>query len=101
MKTLIAVLALFLCAPLCSQEIDTLPNGFVVRHVDGSLTTLLDAEVPDENPQLTTTWTDAKGVTHSVSTPIASTTPAGLNRAVQTHQALVTTLQGLYPPKPV
>ena len=51
-------------------------------------------------PHLTTSWTDVAGVTHTVSTPIASTTPAGLAKATQLHQTLVDLMQRNYPPRP-
>lgn len=62
-----------------------------------------DARVPQSPsgsvPTITTSYQDKNGATHTVSTPITSTTPAGLQSAKQTHQALVTMMQQLYPPK--
>jgi len=52
-------------------------------------------------PVLTTSWTDTEGVTHSVQTPIAATTPAGLERACELHRVLVNLRQRANPPKPV
>lgn len=58
---------------------------------------ILDAQTP----MLTTTWTDANGVTHTVQTPIPSTTPSGLTKAIDLHNQLVAALQALYPPRPI
>lgn len=52
-------------------------------------------------PTLTTTWVDAAGVTHTVSTPIASSTPAGLKAATDLHEQLVQIMQRKHPPRPV
>lgn len=51
-------------------------------------------------PTLRTQWVDADGVEHEVSTPVQSTTQAGVRRAVQTHEALVAALKALHPPAP-
>lgn len=48
-------------------------------------------------PVLTTTWIDTDGVTQTVSTPVASTTPAGQTAAVRTHEALVHAMQQIHP----
>lgn len=55
----------------------------------------------DPLPMLTTTWTDAQGVQHTVSTPIVSQTPAGLAAATSLHDRLVAIQQRAHPPKPV
>jgi hypothetical protein len=90
--------------------------GFLVTHEDGKLTELapLDSEgiilasfgrAPnDQSPQqpvptLQTSWTDANGVTHTVTTPIPSTTPAGLQAATALHTNLVQIMQTRYPPR--
>lgn len=52
-----------------------------------------------ENPAVQTTWVDRAGVTHSVSTPIPSATPAGLTRATQLHNQLVALMQAQFPPR--
>jgi hypothetical protein len=51
-------------------------------------------------PTLRTQWVDANGVEHEVTTPVQSTTEAGIRRAVQTHEALVDALKTLHPPAP-
>jgi hypothetical protein len=53
----------------------------------------------DDLARLTTTWTDANGVTHSVATPIPSTTEGGIEKSLELHQKLVKKLQTLYPPR--
>lgn len=73
---------------------------FVTAGPGGETAARLAAELPPEAPTLTTTWTDAKGVTHTVSTPIPSTTPAGLAKATQLHLQLVQTMQTAFPPAP-
>lgn len=55
----------------------------------------------DQLPTLTTSWVDAQGVTHTVATPIPSTTPDGLQRATDLHRRLVGILQAAHPPRPV
>ena len=54
----------------------------------------------DPVPTLTTSWCDKDGVTHTVSTPIVSTTEAGLARATTLHNRLVAIQQAQHPPKP-
>jgi len=54
----------------------------------------------DPVPTLTTSWCDKDGVTHTVTTPIVSTTEAGLQRALDTHNMLVNMQQRKHPPKP-
>lgn len=49
-------------------------------------------------PTLTTTWRDAQGGTHTVTTPLAGSTPAAVERAVKLHEELVRTMQQLHPP---
>jgi len=93
-----------------------IPDGYVARHVDGSwsamtigvsggqTSTSTDDPVPQNPapvPMLRMKWTDVRGVEHEVTTPVASTTAAGLRRAVETHKALVEAMQALYPPRPV
>lgn len=51
-------------------------------------------------PTVTTTWTDANGVTHSVSTPFPGNTPAALRRTLDLHNQLVLLQQTLHPPAP-
>jgi hypothetical protein len=50
-------------------------------------------------PTLTTSYLDKNGATHTITTPVVSTTPAGLESAKTTHRALVQLMQGMYPPK--
>lgn len=52
-------------------------------------------------PNLTTSWTDVQNVTHSVVTPVASPTAAGVQRAFELHQKLVELMQKAHPPKPI
>lgn len=71
---------------------------------DGSpvVTFLEQGPMPQEPVQtITTSWVDAQGVTHTVSTPVISQTPAGLQRAREQHEASVKWLQSKYPPRPV
>lgn len=56
---------------------------------------------PDPLPMLTTSWVDADGVTHTVSTPVASPTPAGIQRAINLHDQLVQLMRLGHPPAPV
>lgn len=51
-----------------------------------------------EGPTLEHCWTDLHGAKVCVTTPVASTTAAGIARALKTHQALVAAMQKLYPP---
>ena len=68
----------------------------------GSMAARMQGQVspPADGPVLTTVWTDARGVTHSVATPVPSQTPQGIQRAVDAHNTLVTTLQQIHPPRP-
>jgi hypothetical protein len=71
---------------------------------DGSpVVTFLDQSPMPQDPvqMLTTSWVDAQGVTHTVSTPVISQTPAGVTRAREQHADTVKWLQGIHPPKPV
>lgn len=47
---------------------------------------------------LTTQWKDDSGSTQTVSTPIVSTTPGGLDRAIEIHRDLVRRMKVVYPP---
>lgn len=49
---------------------------------------------------LQTTWKAADNTSHTVTTPIVSTTPAGLERAIQLHTDLVRSMKIIYPPVP-
>lgn len=49
-------------------------------------------------PTLTTTWRDAQGGQHTVTTPLAGATPAAVERAVKLHEELVRLMQQLHPP---
>ena len=51
-------------------------------------------------PQLRTSWCDALGVTHEVTTPIDSSTDAGVDRATALHEKLVARMQAKHPPRP-
>lgn len=51
-------------------------------------------------PTLRTSWCDALGVSHEVTTPIDSSTPAGIDRATDLHEKLVARLQAKHPPRP-
>ena len=78
-------------------------SAILVSFADGEavLTFYNDQLPPDPVQVLTTSWTDAAGVTHTVSTPIIGQTPAALDRARKQHADAVKWLQGLYPPRPV
>ena len=52
-------------------------------------------------PVLTTSYVGTDGATHTVTTPVSSTTPAGLAAAGETHKRLVAWMQTTYPPRPV
>lgn len=65
------------------------------------LTFINDQLPPDPVQVLTTSWTDAAGVTHTVSTPVVSQTPQAQARAREQHEAAVKWLQDKYPPRPV
>lgn len=56
---------------------------------------------PEPVPHLTTSWVDNLGVTHTVTTPIPSSTPAGLKKSTDLHDALVKLMQAKNPPRPV
>lgn len=49
-------------------------------------------------PSITTSYKDEDGMTHTINTPIVSTTEAGLNAALETHRKLVRLMKGIYPP---
>jgi hypothetical protein len=51
-------------------------------------------------PTLTTAYKDEDGMTHTITTPIPSTTPAGLESALRVHRDLVRLMKGIYPPAP-
>lgn len=51
-------------------------------------------------PTLRSSWCDALGVTHEVTTPIDSSTSAGIDRATELHEKLVARLQAKHPPRP-
>jgi len=91
-------------------------GGVVFAHVDGSTTLVaLDggeafvsigdevatpgiqaqSQAPAQVPVYTTKWKDAKGVEHSVSTPV---TGSNVKKAVEMHKAHVEALQAVYPP---
>jgi len=49
-------------------------------------------------PVIRTSWTSAGNVQHEVVTPVVSTTPAGIRKATEVHDALVANRQARYPP---
>ena len=117
MKLFTLLLMLF---PWLPPPIETIVDGDILyaihsptvvsatRFDDGVIQSSLAIDGPTDPPQgqapvpvLTTTWTSADGVTHSVSTPVASTTPAGLANAEEIHHTLVTLRQRRDPPRPV
>ncbi len=51
-------------------------------------------------PMLTTTYKDRDDVTHTISTPVVSTTPGGMAAAITTHKDLVALMKAHYPPHP-
>ena len=105
------------CPPILTTT--EVGDAFLNVHIDDSLSlvtiaqdgTLLasfgDMELPksmmavdDPVPTLTAQWCDADGVTHTVVTPIVSTTEQGLARALDLHTQLVRIMQNRHPPKP-
>jgi len=98
------------CSHSANGYLCTFNDGLVLL-IDDEFTSYSEYRIPGSSPQgpvgqgplptLTTAWKDKLGVTHTVSTPIPSTTPAGLAKATQLHNSLVTLLQGLHPPAPV
>lgn len=64
-------------------------------------TTRDQGQNPAPVPVLTASWVDAAGVTHTVNTPMPSTTPAAMTNAIQVHETLVKRMQALHPPRPV
>ena len=63
------------------------------------------ADARDDSPQdppaacVSTTWQSVDNTAHTVSTPIVSTTPAGLARAIDLHTELVRQMKIIYPPR--
>lgn len=57
-----------------------------------------DHQDPAPVPHLSTSWRDRNGMTHTVTTPVPSSTPSGVRAAMATHQTLVNTMQAVYPP---
>jgi hypothetical protein len=56
-----------------------------------------------QDPQvssLSTTWKSVDNTNHTVNTPIVSTTPSGLERAIILHTELVRQMKVIYPPAP-
>lgn len=110
-------------AVIASVSMDSAENGFELycEHKDGTISLfafdavtgepsgsyfdgpqqLLGDQGQDPMPAttLTTTWTDDNGVTHTVTTPIPSSTPAGLNRSRTLHLDMVRWMQQIYPPR--
>lgn len=69
--------------------------------VDGELVTSTSARAPVfalDEPTVTTSWRDANGGTHTITTPIVGTTPAARARCIALHEELVKALQALHPP---
>lgn len=69
--------------------------------VDGELVTSTSARAPVfalDEPTVTTSWKDAQGGTHTITTPIVGTTPAARARCIALHEELVKALQALHPP---
>ena len=78
------------------------PGEIVTSYADA---TTKQSPIQEQGPQaptptLTTSWTDKSGVVHTVSTPIPSTTPSGLQKASALHNTLVDIMQGAHPPRP-
>jgi hypothetical protein len=63
-------------------------------------TTAPQGQGPAATPTLTTTYTGADGSIYTVTTPIASTTPAGMKSAMTTHQTLLALMKVTFPPAP-
>lgn len=108
-----ALLASRAAVPIAT--VSSLNGGALALHVDSSATyvrlhevgydvSLGDVRPRRDDPQqvaqvpvVRTKWFDADGMEHEVSTPVASSTTAGIERAIETHQSLVTAMQRVYP----
>ena len=103
MNRLIACVALLCAVSLpCQSASPGGSGGVTITSVGVDGVTLESTYTQGEPlPSISTTWTDCAGVTHSVSTPIVSTTPTGTARAVEQHHIIVLALQRAYPPRPV
>lgn len=88
-------------------------GGVLAFHIDRSVTFLnptpdgLGVSIGDDDadepaaqqvPELRTSYKDANDATHTIVTPVVSSTPAGLRNAIETHQRLVEAMQAIYPP---
>lgn len=87
---------------LALQQSGTLTASTVVE-AEGVFVTSTTASPPadgDPVPSLSTTYTDTSGSVHTITTPIPSTTPAGLASAMTTHKTLVALMKQNFPPAP-
>ena len=83
---------------LCLRASGTFTNAGLI---DGAIVESTSARVHAfdfDEPTLTTSWKDAQGGTHTVTTPIVGTTPAARKRCIELHEELVRALQALHPP---
>lgn len=106
----VLAIASFAPAQTLAPVIDAAPylGGVLTTHSDGTVTL---ARVSKEGELelvslataggqvLTTSWTDASGVSHQVQTQVPSSTSAGMKRAIEDHKELVEAMQAAFPPR--
>lgn len=51
-------------------------------------------------PVLSTTYTDTAGQAHTVETPVLSSTPAAIRRAINNHKLMLAAMHAAFPPMP-
>ena len=107
----------FPASPVVEQSVE-LPNTLVCLHADQSVSmvsvvpgadqlvcsvadarSLPQGPAPAPLPSLSSSWVSDDNSSHTVSTPIVSTTPAGLDSAIELHRELVRRMKAIYPPK--
>lgn len=57
-----------------------------------------DQQIGGQVPTVRTSWTDKDGMQHEVTTPVASASKSGIERAMETHRSLVSAMQAVWPP---
>lgn len=115
-KTLLALLCFAVALPAQMSFFEKDPvdvflfqGDLVAVHADNSMTfTDIDGllkgdpvqSTADEVlPILKTEWVDAKGVTHSVTTPVVTSTTTGFVKTLKKHQERVDAMQKIWPPR--
>ncbi len=97
-----AVLVLHDDARLTLSEFDAATNAIVTATARRGAMLFAPQGTPGGPlPTIKTTWTDAQGVQHEVTTPVDSATDAGIDRARRIHKRLVALEQADFPPRPV